>query len=189
MPVEPLPRTVKRRTVLRSAAAGLAGLAGCVSTGDGPSPGSTDTATPTPTATRSPTATRTPTDSPTPTATRTPSPDSRRIVGRSFEVTGRECGTGEGGASVTLDAPRILVEGTAVGPNGCATARLDAASYDPETDVLTVSVRVYQPTDADVCTQCLTDVDYRACVRFEGGSPGCVRVVHDGEVVTETAVG
>lgn len=175
---------MKRRTVLRSAAAGLAGLAGCVSAGDG-SPGDTDTDT------RSPTSTSTATATPTPTATSTPTPTpgTSDVVDRSFEVTGSECGAGEGDASVSLDAPRVIVEGTAVGPNGCATARLDAATYDPETDVLTVSVRVYQPTDADICTQCLTDIDYRACVRVEGGTPGHVRVVHDGEVVTETAVG
>ena len=167
---------MKRRTVLRSAAAGIAGLAGCVSAADGPAAGSTDTAT------RSPTATRTPTERSTPT------PEAPRVAHRSFEVTGRECGAGEGSASATLDAPRVVVEGTAVGPNGCATARLDAATYDPERDTLTVSVSVYQPDDAEICTQCLTDVDYRACVRFEGGTPGSVRVVHDGAVVAESTL-
>lgn len=179
MSLEPQPRTVKRRTALRLAGAGLAGLAGCLSGGDGSAPGSTDTATPT----EPPTAT--PTGTPTP----TPTPDTPRVVDRSFEVTGRECGTGEEGADVTLDASRIDVDGTAAGSNGCETARLGEASYDPDPDTLFVVVRVYQPDDAGACTQCLTDIDYRLGVRFEGGTPGNVRVVHDSEVVTETEVG
>jgi hypothetical protein len=104
-------------------------------------------------------------------------------------MTRRECGTGEGGAHMTLDAPEIRVEGTATGPNGCATARLREATYDPETDTLAVAVEVYEPDDAGVCTGCLTDIDYRLTVRFEGGTPGSVRVVHDSSVVTESEVG
>jgi hypothetical protein len=177
--LEPLPGGVKRRTALRLAAAGLAGLAGCVSDGDGSAPGGTDAATESPTPTS--------TGSPTPTAT--PTPSTPAIVDRSFEVTGRECGAGEAGATPTLDAPRLAVEGTAVGSNGCETARLGEATYDPGTDTLTVVVEVYEPDDADACTQCLTDIDYRLTVRFEGGTPGSVRVVHGSEVVAETEVG
>ena len=172
---------VKRRTALRVAAAGIAGLAGCVSTGGRTAPGDTDTAAPT----ESPTPT--PTETPTP--TRTPTPDAPTVVDRSFEVTGRECGTGERGARTTLDAPKVRVEGTAVGSNGCETARLGEATYDPETDTLAVVVEVYEQDGADACTQCLTDIDYRLTVRFAGGAPGSVRVVHDTSVVRETEVG
>ncbi|MEF8840897.1 MAG: hypothetical protein V5A62_04635 [Haloarculaceae archaeon] len=172
---------MKRRTVIRLAAASLAGLAGCVSAGDGSAPGSTET--PVPAESSTPPSTEPPTSSPTPT------PDPPRIVDRSFEVIGRECGTGEGGAHTTLDASWVVIEATAVGSNGCATARLGEASYDPEADTLSAVVEVYQPDDATACTQCLTDIDYRASVGFEGGTPGSVRVVHDSEVVTETEVG
>lgn len=177
---------MKRRTTLRLAGVGLAGLAGCLSGGDGSAPGGTETAVPT----ESPTATPTESPTPTPTETSTPTPTdgAPRIVDRSFEVTGRECGTGEESADVTLDAPRIDVEGTAIGSNGCETARLGEASYDPDADTLTVVVEVYRPDDADACTQCLTDIDYRLGVRFEGGTPGNVRVVHGSTVVTETEV-
>lgn len=176
------------------------GFAGCVSTGNGSDPGGTDTAAPTefPTATPTESPTATPTETPTesPTATpietstsaSTPTSGTPRVVDRSFEVTGRECGTGEEGAEVTLDAPRIDVEGTAAGSNGCETARLGEASYDPDADTLTIVVEVYQPDDTGACTQCLTDIDYRLRVRFEGGTPGSVRVVHDSTVVTETEV-
>jgi len=177
---------VKRRTALRLAGVGLAGLAGCLSGGDGSAPGGTGTAvhaeSPTASPSESPTATPTGTSSPTPT------PHTPRIVDRSFEVTDRECGTGEEGADVTLDAPRIDVDGTAAGSNGCETARLGEASYDPDADTLTVVVEVYQPDDADACTQCLTDIDYRLGVRFEGGTPGNVKVVHGSTVVTGTEV-
>jgi hypothetical protein len=191
---------VKRRTALRLVGAGLAGtglvgLAGCLSDDDGSTPGVTETAVPTesPTATSTESPTATPTESPTATPTETssptPTPDTPRIVDRSFEVTERECGTGEEGADVTHDALRIDVDGTAAGSNGCETARLGEASYDPDADTLTVVVEVYQPDDADACTQCLTDIDYRASVRFEGGTPGSVRVIHGEEVVAESSVG
>ena len=172
---------MKRRTALRLAATGLAGtagLAGCVSD-DGSAPGDTETATPSPTAT--------PTGTPTPTATATPAAPT--VVDRSFEITGSGCGTGEAKASPTLDAPLVVVEGTATGPNGCATARLADATYDPGTDTLSVVVEVYEPDDGGVCTQCLTDIDYRLTVRFEGSTPSNVRVVHDSTVVAETEVG
>lgn len=176
---------MKRRTALRLAGAGLAGLAGCLSGGDGSTPGETGTAVPT----ESPTATPTESPTATPTETSTPTPGTPRVVDRSFEVTGRECGAGEESADVTLDASRIDVEGTAIGSNGCETARLEEASYDPDADTLTVVVEVYRPDDADACTQCLTDIDYRASVGFEGGTPQNVRVVHGSTVVTETEVG
>lgn len=172
---------MKRRTALRLAAAGLAGtvgLAGCVSD-DGSAPGGSDSAT------RSPTATPTRTPTPTPTATHA----APTVVDRSFQVTGSGCGTGEGGASLDLDAPRVVIEGTATAPNGCATARLTDATYDPGTDTLTVVVEVYEPDDAGVCTQCLTDIDYRLTVRFEGDIPGAVRVRHDDRIVEEAGVG
>jgi len=176
---------VKRRTALRLAAAGLAGLAGCVSDDDGTESGGTETATRSPTTT----PTGTPTATPTATATATPTSATPRIVDRTFRVIRRECGTGEGGAHTTLDAPEIRIEGTTTGSDGCTTARLGEASYDPGTDTLSVVVEVYRPDDAGVCAQCLTDIDYRLTVRFDGGTPGSVRVVHDSSVVTETEVG
>lgn len=90
---------------------------------------------------------------------------------------------------MTLDAPWVVVEGTAVGSNGCETARLEAATYDADPDTLTVVVGVYRPPDATDCTQCPTDVDYRLRVRFEGGTPGSVRVAHENAVVEESSVG
>lgn len=188
---------MKRRTALRLAVASLAGLAGCVSDGDGTAPGGVDTATPaaSPTAApaespaASPTETPTPTERPTRTSTGPPTEETPRVVARSFRVTGRKCGAGESGAHTTIDAPRVVVEGTVVGSSGCATARLGEVTYDPGSDALNVVVEVYRPADAAACTQCLTDVDYRLRVRFEGGTPGRVRVAHEDAVVEGSDAG
>ena len=181
---------MKRRTALRLTAAGFAGLtglAGCLSADDRTPPGGTDTVTPTESPTPAPTTSPEPASEAT--ATPTATSGTPRIADRSFRVTGRTCGRAESGAHVTFDTPRVVVEGTATGSNGCATARLGEATYDPGSDTLNVVVKVYQPDDARACTQCLTDIDYRLRVRFEGGTPGSVRVVHGDTVVEESSAG
>jgi hypothetical protein len=45
-------------------------------------------------------------------------------------------------------------------------------------------VRAYEDADEEGCAQCIVDVDYRATVEFEDGTPDEVHVYHDGERVT-----
>lgn len=193
---------MKRRVLLRAVAAGGAGLlAGCVGGEDGAgatdsptrSPTDSPTESPTDASTASPTADDAtdspgddPTDSPTerPTSTPETTPDSRELTDRSFEVRDRSCGDGTNRASVDRGDDRVVVEGTIDGRNGCYTAELAQARYDDGGDELTVDVRSDESDEGGMCTQCITDIDYRATFEFDGGTPDVVTVRHDGERVT-----
>lgn len=106
---------------------------------------------------------------------------------QSFEVLERKCGSGENQAAVEHGFERVVVEGTIRGNNTCYTAELDRAHYDSDTDTLTVDVRSYENSDGDVCAMCLLDIEYRATVEFDGGTPNDVVVNHNGEQVTESS--
>lgn len=166
---------MRRRTLLAAVGAGAAALAGC--TGDPPDDGNGDTGEPSPTGTPA----ETPSPTPTSTPTETPTPSS---VGSDFEAGEAECGNGTDEAAVAFESDRILVEGTASGADACHTVRLAGVEYEGGT--LTVGVESYVPESEQdaTCAQCLVDVPYTATVRFDGGLPDRVVVVHDGERVT-----
>ena len=109
------------------------------------------------------------------------------ITDTDFEIRDRGCGNGSQRASVRSDetAGRVVVEGVASAPNACYTAELADASYDAESDVLTVAVRTFEPEDAGLCAQCLTSIEYTATVAFEDGLPGQVSVRHDETTVNQ----
>jgi hypothetical protein len=101
---------------------------------------------------------------------------SLRVTGRSFRDTGR-CERPET-ASVDRSDGQVRIAGCVTGPNGCAKARLDAATI--EDDVLEVVVGTYRDAPPDVaCTEALVYREYEATIEFAGGSPATVRVVHD----------
>jgi len=143
-----------RRTVLSGAGTVLAALAGCTS---GSSEGS-------------------PTDSATPTETATPTPP--RIIDQSLEP--REHCDEAGAATISTDADAVVVEGCIVGKDGCQRPVLESATYHTEKNELGVRVITEAPSDAEACTQALTELPYRVTVTFENGLPGTTTVVHDG---------
>lgn len=174
---------MKRRTLLRAAAvAGTGVLAGCANTGPdagGPSDGDGSTDSPTDSPTRSPTESPTPTEG--------SGSGSREVTARSFEVLEQSCGEGENSATVERGDDRVVVEGTIRGSNTCYTAELERAEYDSGADRLTVAVRSYEHTPEDetpACGQCIVDINYRATVEFNNGTPDEVTVQHNGEHVT-----
>lgn len=197
---------MKRRTLLRVAAVGGAGLlTGCTEGGGGavpdsptgsptptPTAGSTETET-TPTDGADDTPTESATDEPTPTEESTPTEEptateespssSREMTDRSFEVVDRSCGEGANRASVERGTDRVVVDGVIDGRNGCYTAELERAEYDDGAGELTVDVRSFEE-DGEACTQCIVDVDYRATFEFDRGTPDTVTVRHDGDRVT-----
>jgi outer membrane protein assembly factor BamB len=109
------------------------------------------------------------------------------VTDTEFEIRDQGCGNGSQRASVRSDESegRVVVEGVASAPNACYTAELADASYDAESDALTVAVRTFEPEDAGVCAQCLTSIEYTATVAFENGLPGKVSVRHDETTVNE----
>jgi hypothetical protein len=79
----------------------------------------------------------------------------------------------------------VVVTGTITGHNGCMTAALGSASYDPETDELSVGVVTTrrEGTENQFCTQEVVALGYEATFTFEGGIPHSASVSHDGEGV------
>lgn len=153
---------MRRRALLAAAvAATTTGIAGCLDDGTGSQPDST------------------PTDDSTPSPTETP--DAPRLVDRSFEVERVECGNDYGGHDVTQSDGVVTVEGTLDGSNGCYTAELVAAAYDPDEDELSVEVEsVDDSEDGEACTTCIVEIDYVAEFTFENGEPSSVRVEQRG---------
>jgi len=147
---------MNRRTLLRTASGvGIAALAGCGSTdgGDG-----------------------------TATGTATESTPSQTMTDTTFTVLQTESGQEIDEATVSVDGTTVTVEGTIWGADGCTTAELADASYDAAADELTVAVATTEQETAgtDVaCTQAIVEIDYRATVEFENGTPGTVVVTHD----------
>jgi len=115
------------------------------------------------------------------------------LVDKSFSVTGETSGAGSeaGTADVEFDseANAVVVTGTIIGNNGCATAQLGSASYDPDEDTLTVDVETTARDGSEdkMCTQALVGIDYEATFSFEGGVAHSASVSHNGEGVASAA--
>jgi hypothetical protein len=149
---------MNRRALVRSVGAvGIAALAGCGSTDDS--------------------AAGTPSD----TATATPAAATPMIAGQNVSIVRIESGRQQDTAGVDVDGATVTVEGTIWGSDGCTTAELADASYDAAADELAVAVATTEreATAADMCTQAIVEIEYRATVAFENGVPGTVVVTHD----------
>jgi outer membrane protein assembly factor BamB len=112
------------------------------------------------------------------------------VVDVEFTVRDSSCGTGSQRANVQADAAtnRVTVDGIIAARSACYTAELADATYDEDADALDLAVRTVEREDVDICAQCLTDVEYRAVVTFDGGLPTRAVVRHDDETVTETSL-
>ena len=152
---------MKRRTLLgRLAVAGTVFGAGCTSSGD-PEPSSPPTRT-------DETPTTDPDEQPTVTAT-------------DFSVDRRSSGTQVDDATVAFGESTVTVAGTIWGPDGCATAELLDATYDPDATTLTdvVGTTAEAGSEDEMCTQAIVEIEYTAAVTFESELPGTVSVIHD----------
>ncbi|MFC4552889.1 MULTISPECIES: hypothetical protein [Halorussus] len=104
------------------------------------------------------------------------------LAERSFEMTDAGCGNPTNEASVAFDPERstVVVTGTISAQNACHRAKLVDTSYDPEAGTLAVTVATTPREGAEVCAQCIFEIDYEATFRFDGGLPAKVSVTHDG---------
>lgn len=98
------------------------------------------------------------------------------VVGRSFSPTD-EC-VGPGTAAVWVTDGGVSLLGGLRGPTGCSEPAIEDVRYRVADDTLTVVVGTEEA--AETCTQALTRLAYRLELRFSGGLPGTVVVVHDG---------
>ncbi len=111
-------------------------------------------------------------------------PEAAELVEESFTVVSTTHDGPEGTADITFDeeANAVSVTGTIVGSDGCQTAALDSATYDPDETHLAVAVVTEPHEDAEemYCTQQLKPIGYEATFSFEGGIPDRASVSHDG---------
>lgn len=140
-----------RRAFLRRTGTmlGVGGLAGCV--GDPPDLGGTETDVP-------------------------PPGEEPALADRTFEVTKRGCGNEVDEATVSFRGD-VVVTGTITGSDACKTARLVTAEV--RDGAFHVLVGTTDESGADVCAQCLTEIDYEAGFEFEGELPEKVVVEHE----------
>ena len=98
----------------------------------------------------------------------------------SFTIRQIESGTEVDAATVAFEDGAVTVEGTIWGADGCTTAALAGADYDPASGALAVDVAtVREPSTGDAgCTQAIVEIDYRATATFETGLPDRVVVTH-----------
>ena len=99
------------------------------------------------------------------------------LAERSFEVVGKGCGTETNEASVSFGR-KVTVTGTITGSDACKTARLAAAEFRDGAFRVVVET-ADEEGSADVCAQCLTEIDYEATFEFDGNAPGTVIVEHE----------
>ena len=147
---------MERRTFLTGVAGVLAATAGCVGS-----------------------APETPDDGPVDSDDTTETPTAPSITSRSFEP--RDDCPEAGSASISTDGSSVVVEGCITGRNGCMVAALEAATYEPDADELSIRVVTEDESDTDeMCTQQIVHRGYRVTVAFDGGLPGTTTVIHDG---------
>jgi len=193
----------RRRALVAAASLGTTLLAGCAGSGSGdgdgdgdgtetatgspPSTATTDTRSGTPTdsgGTTSDRSTEPLTGTDTPVETTTGSPHGS-FVEATLAVLDAGCGTDRSEASVAFDAEaaETVVSGTIPGNDACHAAVLGPVEYDESTGALSLHVRTERDESAGettACAECISEIDYEATVRFDGGLPGRVTVHHDG---------
>lgn len=98
-----------------------------------------------------------------------------------FEVTNVGSGTQVDEAAVTTDGQQVVVTGTIHGSNGCYTASLADATFEDGTLAVTVESheKDTEGTATNVCTDAIVEIEYRLEATFAGGMPGTVEVTHD----------
>ena len=103
------------------------------------------------------------------------------LASQTFEIVDGGCGQQKSDANVEFDsaATSVAVTGTIAVSDACHTAKLAGASYDPESGTLEVTVVSKKKEGADICAQCIVEIDYEASFDFEGGLPQTVTVVHE----------
>jgi hypothetical protein len=110
------------------------------------------------------------------------------LENRSFKMLSANCGNETDTASVSFEAAKknVIVTGTITGSDSCAKPVLAGANVRKD-GTLTVKVKTKKKNGATACTQCLTELEYRATFAFEGSSPKSVKVVHESLGETKTA--
>ncbi|UPV76051.1 hypothetical protein M0R89_08325 [Halorussus limi] len=102
------------------------------------------------------------------------------LTGKTFELLDVGCGAPRGEASVSFrdGGSSVVVSGTIPGSNDCYIARLADVSYDPATRALDLTVASMAKEGAEMCAQCIVEIEYEATLSFADGGPASVTVTH-----------
>lgn len=104
------------------------------------------------------------------------------VASTDFSAEQGNCGT-EHSATPAFEGESVRVEGTVRAPTPRSNLSLAEATYDRESDALTVRVRASESDgsgdDSGMGTQCVGEVPYEATVGFEYALPSDVAVVHE----------
>lgn len=181
---------MQRRDILkRAGAATTVGLlGGCLGRNDGGSGGSapdgsneTDTTTTTHNTTTSEnTTTGGTTETGTKTGTSTTTTDAT-VTDRSLKVTSAGCGQPNNEASVEFDDSKkqVVITGTIAGSDSCARPTLEVGKTDPKKDTFMAIIGTKKKDGNVGCSQCITEIEYRATLTFEDSLPESVKVTHE----------
>jgi hypothetical protein len=178
---------MQRRDILKRAGAATAVglLGGCLSR-EGGSPGGSgadDTTTTTNGMTTTGTATTTngTTATGTGTTTRTTTSNGNAsIENRSLKVISAGCGEPKNEADIEFkDSKRqVVITGTIAGSDSCARPTLKIAKTEPKKDTFKVIVGTKKKSGKVGCSECITEIKYRATLTFEEALPQSVKVTH-----------
>ncbi len=188
---------MQRRDILKraSAATTVGLLGGCLSR-EGGSPGGSGedgdgtNTTETTTTTASETTTTEGTTE-TGTTTRTSTTDTT-VKDQSLKVLGAECGQPKNDAVIEFkdSKKRLVVTGSMTGSDSCTRPTIESAKFDSESDAFVVTMGTKQKDGSVGCSECITEIKYRATFTFEGALPKSVKVTHksmgESKVVADT---
>ncbi|WP_231184940.1 twin-arginine translocation signal domain-containing protein [Haladaptatus sp. DYF46] len=191
---------MQRRDILkRAGAATTVGLLGGCLSREGGSPGNSESdgggtgTTETTTTTASETTTAEGTTE-TGTTTQTSTTDTT-VKDRSLEVISTECGQPKNDAAIEFEESkkRLVVTGSMTGSDSCTRPKIESAKCDTESSTFTVTMGTKQKDGSVGCSECITEIEYRATFTFEGALPKSVTVTHESmgesKVVADTDSG
>ncbi|MFH5797352.1 hypothetical protein [Haladaptatus sp. CMAA 1911] len=179
---------MQRRNILkRAGAATTVGLLGGCLSREGGSPGNSEsdgggtgtTETTTTTASETTTAEGT-TETGTTTRTST-STAGVTVKDRSLEVISAECGQPTNDAAIEFEdsKKRLVVTGSMTGSDSCTRPKIESAKCDTSSSAFTVTMGTKRKDGSVGCSECITEIEYRATFTFEGALPKSVTVTHE----------
>ncbi|WP_248907063.1 hypothetical protein [Halocatena marina] len=101
------------------------------------------------------------------------------LAKKSFNVVSSGCGKEKIETNASFEGRTVQVTGTISGSNSCYTAELKDVTL--EQDTLTVRIRSFENKNNELCSMCLSNIEYNTTCTFEDELPNRVVVVHNGK--------
>lgn len=101
------------------------------------------------------------------------------LAKKSFKVVSSGCGKEKIETNASFEGRTVQVTGTISGSNSCYTAELKDVTL--EQDTLAVKIRSFENKSNELCSMCLSNIEYNTTCTFEDELPSRVVVVHNGK--------